>query len=416
MFSDTVEAMADDMATDTATGIKDLARAVDASAVMRLFPSRPDVLALGEPTHGEEDLLHLRNDLFRRLVEQEGYRIIALETDCTAGLIVDDHVTGGSRPLDDVMEHGFSHRWGASEANRALVRWMREYNESRPAGEHVRFAGIDGPLEITGAQSPRRSLAALHAYLAAHVDPALLPCTADTLDRLLGPDEQWTEPEAMTDPTRSVGRSAEAGELRLLTDDLTALLDTRTPHLVTAGPLDDWHRARLHARTATGLLRYHSSMADTTAARMLRLLATRDAMMADNLLALAERGPVLVHAHNSHLQRDLSTMSMWDHPHLEWWGAGALVSAGLGDRYGFLAGALGTLPHHGVDTPPADTLEGRLHTHPGDTCLVSARQLAHALGETTPTRRVSPYFGYAPLDPSHLPRMDGIVYLRESRQ
>lgn len=404
------------MATDQATDIEDLAHAVDAAAVMRLFPSRPHVLALGEPTHGEDDLLHLRNDLFRRLVEEEDYRTIALESDCTAGLIVDDYVTGGPHTLDDVMEHGFSHGWGASEANRALVRWMREHNNTSAASDRVRFAGIDGPLEMTGAQSPRRSLTALHSYLAAHVDPALLPCTADTLDRLLGPDEQWTEPEAMTDPTRSVGRSAEAGELRLLTDDLVALLDTRTPHLVTAGPRDDWYRARLHGRTATGLLRYHASMADTTAARMPRLLATRDAMMADNLLALAERGPVLVHAHNSHLQRDMSTMSMWDHPRLEWWSAGALASVRLGDRYGFLAGALGALPHHGVDTPPADTLEGHLHTHPGDTCLVSARQLAHALADTTPTHRVSPYFGYAPLDPSHLPRIDGIVYVKEARQ
>ncbi|WP_432058292.1 erythromycin esterase family protein [Streptomyces sp. bgisy022] len=403
------------MATDT----HDLAHAVDAAAVMALFPSRPQVLALGEPTHGVEDLLHLRNDLFRRLVEAEDYRTIALETDCTAGLVVDDYVTGvtgGTGALDHVMEHGFSHGWGASEANRALVRWMREHNENRPQRERLRFAGIDGPLEIDGAQSPRRCLMALHTYLAAHVEAALLPCTTDTLDRLIGPDERWTEPGALMDPARSVGRSAQAGELRLLADDLTAVLDTRMPHLVTAGPREDWHRARLHGRTATGLLRYHSWMADTSPARMPGLLATRDAMMADNLLALAERGPVLVHAHNSHLQRDLSTMSMWDHPHLEWWSAGALVSTRLGDRYGFLAGALGTLAHHGVGTPPPDTVEGHLHPNPAPTCLVSAPRLAETLHDTPPARRTSPYFGYAPLDPSQLPRIDGIVYLRDARQ
>ncbi|MFE4051058.1 erythromycin esterase family protein [Streptomyces sp. YIM B13518] len=396
-----------------ATDITDIAHAVEAAAVMELLPARPRVLALGEPTHGEGTLLDLRNDLFRQLVEQEGHRTIALESDCVKGLVVDAYVTSGTGTLDEVMEHGFSHGWGAFPGNRELVRWMRAYNEDRPAPERLRFAGFDGPLEITGAASPRHSLTALHDHLAAHVDADLLPCTAETLDRLLGPDEPWTDHAAMTDPSRSVGRSAEAGELRLLADDLVALLDTQAPHLITATSRDDRDRARLHGRTATGLLRYHSWMADASPARMTRLLATRDAMMAGNLLALADRGPVLVHAHNSHLQRDRSTMRMWGHPPLEWWSAGALVSARLGERYAFLATALGTLRHHGVDTPPPDTLEGLLHTLPEDRRVIDAPRLATALADTRPAPRVSPYFGYAPLDPAHLPRTDGVVYVRD---
>ncbi|MFI2374887.1 erythromycin esterase family protein [Streptomyces sp. NPDC018964] len=398
------------------TGNKDFARPVDAAAVMRLLPSRPRLLALGEPTHGEDALLGLRNELFRQLVEQEGYRTIVLESDCVRGLTVDAYVTTGAGTLDDVMERGFSHGWGASAANRALVRWMREYNEERPAPERIRFAGMDGPLEITGVASPRQSLTALHDHLAAHVDPDLLPCTADTLDRLLGTDERWTDEAAMTDPSRSVGRSAEAEELRLLADDLVALLDTQTPHLLTATSRDDWDRARLYGRTATGLLRYHHWTADPSPARMTRLLATRDAMMAGNLLALADRGPVLVHAHNSHLQRDKSSMSMWGHPRLEWWSAGALVSARLGERYAFLATALGTIRHHGVDTPPPDTLEGLLYALPEDRCVVDPARLSTALGDTGPALRASPWFGYAPFDPAHLPRTDGIVFLADVRQ
>ncbi|MFF9489107.1 erythromycin esterase family protein [Streptomyces sp. NPDC014676] len=398
------------------TGNKDFAHPVDAAAVMKLLPSRPRLLALGEPTHGEDALLGLRNELFRQLVEEEGYRTIVLESDCVRGLAVDAYVTTGTGTLDDVMERGFSHGWGASAANRALVRWMREHNEEHPASERLRFAGMDGPLEITGAASPRQSLTALHDYLAAHVDPHLLPCTADTLDRLLGTDEPWTREAAMTDPSRSVGRSAEAEELRLLADDLVALLDTQTPHLLTAASRDDWDRARLYGRTATGLLRYHFWTADPSPARMTRLLATRDGMMAGNLLALADRGPVLVHAHNSHLQRDKSSMSMWDHPRLEWWSAGALVSARLGEQYAFLATALGTIRHHGVDTPPPDTLEGLLYALPEDRCVVDPARLSAALGDTGPALRVSPWFGYAPFDPAHLPRTDGIVFLADVQQ
>ena len=150
---------------------------------MGLLPARPRLLALGEPTHGEDALLDLRNELFRQLVEQEGYRTIAIESDCLMGLVVDDYVTSGAGTLDDVMERGFSHGLGAFAANRELVRWMRAYNDGRPASERLRFAGFDGPLEITGAASPRQALTALHGYLAARVDADLLPCTAETLDR-----------------------------------------------------------------------------------------------------------------------------------------------------------------------------------------------------------------------------------------
>ncbi|MGW2631579.1 erythromycin esterase family protein [Streptomyces chattanoogensis] len=399
-----------------ATDIKDTTHAVEAAALMKLLRARPRLVALGEPTHGEDTLLELRNELFRQLVEQEGYRTIAIESDCMMGLVVDDYVTSGTGTLDEVMEHGFSHGWGTSAANRELVRWIRAYNDGRPASEQLRFAGFDGPLEITGAAGPRQALTALHDYLAARVDADLLPCTAQTLDRLLGTDDRWTDPAAMTDPSRSVGRSAEARELRLLADDLVALLDAQTPHLITATSRDDWDRARLYGRTATGLLRYHYWMADTSPSRMARLCALRDSMMAANLLALAERGPALVHAHNAHLQREKSTMRMWDQPLLEWWSAGALVNARLGEEYAFVATALGTIRHQGVDTPPPDTLEGLLYALPEDRCVIDAPRLATALGDTRPAPRVSPWFGYSPLDPAHLTDSDGLVFVKDVPQ
>ncbi|MGW2025539.1 erythromycin esterase family protein [Streptomyces decoyicus] len=403
-----------------ATDIKDTAHAVEAATVMRLLPARPRLLALGEPTHGEDALLDLRNELFRQLVEQEGYRTIAIESNCMMGLVVDDYVTSGTGTLDEVMEQGISHGWGASAANRELVRWMRDYNvradnDGRPPSERLRFAGFDGPLEITHAASPRQALTALHDYLAARVDTDLLPCSRETLDRLLGADDRWTTPSAMMDPSQSVGQSAEASRLRLLADDLVALLDAQTPHLLAATSRDDWDRARLYGRTATGVLRYHYWMADTSPARMARLCALRDVMMAHNLLAVAARGPALIHAHNSHLQREKSTMQMWQGP-VEWWSAGALVSAQLGKEYAFVATALGTIRHQGVDTPPPDTVEGLLHALPEDRCVIDAPLLATALGDTRPAPRVSPWFGYAPLDPAHLADRDGIVFVKDIPQ
>ena len=394
-------------------GITDAVHAVGPAAVMGLLPGRPRLLALGEPTHGEDVLLELRNDLFRELAGQEGYRTIAIESDCMMGLVVDHYLTSGTGILDDVMERGFSHGFGAFGGNRELVRWMRAHNDGRPVSQQLRFAGFDGPLEITGAASPRQALTALHAYLTTWVDAGLLACTAETLDRLLGADDRWANPAAMMDPSQSVGQTPDAEQLQLLAGDLVALLDAQTPHLIAASAREDWHRARLYGRTATGLLRYHFWMADTSPGRMARLLGLRDSMMAANLLALAERGPALVHAHNGHLQRDQSTMRMGDLP-LAWWGAGAIVSAHLGEGYAVLATALGTIRRHGVGPPPPDTVEGLLYALPQQRCLVDPRRLAAALAGATPAPRVSPWYGYSPLDPAHLASNDGIVFVKDA--
>ncbi|MDN5930811.1 MAG: erythromycin esterase family protein, partial [Pseudonocardia sp.] len=157
-------------------------------------PTPPRVLALGEPTHGEEAFPRLRNAALRHLVAHAGFRAVAIESDALAGLAVDDHVCGGPGDLDDVMATGFSHGWGASPANRELVTWLREHNRDRAPADRVRFHGIDTPTEMMYAHSPRAALLALHAHLATVLDQ--LPCTVADLERLTGDDARWTEPDA----------------------------------------------------------------------------------------------------------------------------------------------------------------------------------------------------------------------------
>ncbi len=110
-----------------------------------------------------------------------------------------------------------------------------------------------------------------------------------------------------------------------------------------------------------------------------------------------------------------STMRMDDLP-LEWWSAGAIVSARLGEGYAFLATALGTVRHQGVDAPPPDTVEGMPYALPQQRCLVDARRLAAALADATPATRVSPWYGYSPLNPAHLVGNDGTVFVKDTRR
>ncbi|MFF4197821.1 erythromycin esterase family protein [Nonomuraea sp. NPDC001831] len=381
--------------------IKEIAWPVDGAGVssfLGTLPARPLLLGLGEARHFVGELGELRNEIFRHLVENEGYRSFAIESDCLKGLLVDDYVTTGAGALDDVMDRGFSHGFGALPANRELVRWMRAHNEEHD--EKLRFFGIDGPLEYWAA-SPREALTGLYDLLDGPLPAAVV--TRETLDTLLGQDDRWSDEATAMDPAKSIGQSADAQRLRVIADDLAALLDTQSPQLGAR----DRERAHLYARTATGLLRYHHWMADASPARWTRLSALRDAMMAANLRAVAEHGPALVFSSNLHLQRDKTFMPFGDQ-RLEWWSAGAIAAAHLGDRYAYLASAFGTT---GDDAPPPDTVEGVLAGLPWDRSVIDARRLAQAVAD--PARRVSQDFAYFPLDPSHLGRIDGVVFLKE---
>ncbi|PNY80812.1 erythromycin esterase family protein [Deinococcus koreensis] len=324
------------------------------AAFLGTLPATPRLLALGEPTHGIEAFPAWRNRLFRTLVQEHGFRSIALESDVIAGLRVNAHVTEGHGTLDEALQTGFSHGFGALEANRALVRWIRDFNPGRAPEDQLRFYGFDPPLEWW-APSPRASLLALHAFLSAHLGS--LPVDAATLERLCGEEARWTNPAAVMDAAQSIGDSREARQLRRLADDLDTLLQTETPALAAQ---EGFWEAQLHARTAPGLLRYHALLASHVPGRMERAAALRDLMMADNLMAIAgreqERGPTLVFAHNTHLQRHRAAMKLGD-LNVKWWGAGAHVSLRLGHGYAFIASHLRTAPVTGFDEADPDTGE-----------------------------------------------------------
>ena len=392
--------------------------------------ARPRLLGLGEPMHGEGEFPLLRNRAFRHLVEREGYLSVAIESDCLAALTVDAYVAGGEGSLDAVMERGFSHGFGGSEANRELVVWMREHNRNRAPEDKLRFYGFDAPTEVTAAASPREALTALHGYLAAHLEADLLPCNLETIEGLVGDDGRWTDPATAMDPSRSVGVSREAGELRLLADDLGALLTSESPRLVAAASQEDWWRACLHGRTAAGLLRYHAAMADgsgSRAAQISRLMGRRDAMMYANLRDIAareaRRGPTLVFAHNRHLQKDRSEWLLpvgWgdlEGGTVSWWSAGAISSAQMCDRYAFLASALGSAPDQGLGVPNPDTLEGALYAVVEDRCIFNSKRLAETVRgrspKLTPRTDASTNHGYFALDPDRLDGADGIVFVKD---
>jgi erythromycin esterase-like protein len=376
--------------------------AIDLEMLLDSRPSAVEVLALGEPTHAEPAFPRMRNQIFGQLAAR-GFRSIAVESDRIAGLAVDAYVRGADGTLDDVLAVGFSHGLGELAANRELVEWMRGYNRSVSPGERLAFHGFDAPLEMTGTPSPGPYLRHLRDYLGAHPGVPALPAGAGILDELIGDDAQWSDPAALMDAAKSIGRSTRAQALRELADDLLATLYMHAPRLTAASTPRDWQRARLHGTTALGLLRYHAVAADRAPAaeRTSRLLGMRDAWMAQNLLDIRaeeqRRGPTLVFAHNRHLQRYPSTWRLAGMD-LEWSSAGAIVSTLLGDRYAPVVGSIGASSAMGLDTPASDTFEGVLGAVARQGLIFGAAGLAALVGAARVRTDVTVEQGYFPLD------------------
>src|SRR5438552_70566 len=103
------------------------------SAVDRLIASLGDaveLLGLGEAMHGWPEILLLRNRIFERLVTAHGYSAIAIENSFPRGRVANDYVLGcgEATSFDEIKGVAFSHGFGAADANRELIEWMRRYN------------------------------------------------------------------------------------------------------------------------------------------------------------------------------------------------------------------------------------------------------------------------------------------------
>ena len=392
------------------------------AAVDRMFGSlgeKVELLGLGEPLHGGEEILILRNRLFERLVEKHGYTAIAIESSFPRGHLVNEYVNGrGPDSYEALREAGYSHGFGRLETTRELVEWMRDYNADPSRSVKLRFYGFDSPTEMTTSDSPRRLLQFALDYLGS-LDPEAAQALRESIENLLGPDADWENPAAAFDPAKSIGLSPAAKELRIATEELISEFKVRRPGWVASSDRDRYLEALQHALVARQLLNYHAELARDSSDRIARLLGLRDAMMADNLAYMVNRergrGKVFAFAHNSHLQRGLARWQ-WGPNLMTWWPAGAHLKEMLGSVYAVIGTGVGESDKNGINPPEPGTLEARLTAAPGPVRFVPTHQ-GQAFSDASiltdlPTRTGSQKNPtYFPLTPQSLADFDGLLVL-----
>lgn len=380
-------------------------------------------VGMGQALEGSEEILVLRNRLFQRLVEAQSYSAIAVESSFTRGYLANEYVLGqGPDSYETVKETGFSHGFGHYQANRDLIEWMRQYNANPSHSTKIHFYGFDTPTEMMYSDSPRHVLSFVLDYLASVED---LQERRERIEGLLGQDADWETDEAAMNPSKSIGLSTAATELRIEAEELMMQLTLRRPELISKSGQSRYLEAMRYASIARELLTYHATVARDSADRFMQLLSIRDAAMANNLDYIVSqeqsRGKVLAFAHNSHLRHGQADWQLGPNLHT-WWPAGAHMNAMLGSRYAVIASGVGGSEANGIAQPEAGTLEARLTTAPGPIrflpthkgqCLPT--EVIAALSPRSGSAKNPSYFAFTPqsfTDFDGLLVLDSIAYRR----
>jgi len=119
---------------------------LDDPAFGRLFDRYADarVVLLGEASHGTSEFYRARAAITRRLIEEHGFTIVAVEADWPDAAAIDRHVR--HKPPAAEAEPAFRRfptwMWRNTDVD-AFVGWLREHNAAVPRERMVGFYGLD---------------------------------------------------------------------------------------------------------------------------------------------------------------------------------------------------------------------------------------------------------------------------------
>lgn len=282
------------------------------------------VAALGEPLHTSDGFYRVKARIIRRLVEKDGYRVVAFETPWRAAEATARFVAGGDVRIESALR-GLYGVW-RSDSVRDLLVWLRSYNEAHPK-DTVQFVGFD-------VQQPRDDLAVLREFLRRE--------RPERADVLLGGLSVCSAASAA--PATGRMRSAEAGPIRAdaLEECLKAISAVRVGAGL-AGAHGSYAGDRLRADLALlGLESWETSVfleGRNAPSSALDVLEPRDQAMAEVFLALRgadfPRSKAIIWAANYHIARGAAETVLLPsgaaQVHME--RMGTVLSARLGDAY-----------------------------------------------------------------------------------
>jgi erythromycin esterase len=258
-----------------------------------------EVVGVGEPSHGAHEAFLLRLELTKYLVEERGFTVLALEAGEAEARAVDTFIHGGDGDAKAVTEQlgGWIYR---TEEMKAVVEWLRAWNDRAPAARRVRVVGVD-------IQSVSGVVASLETDAATSRLEGVSAALA-SLKSALSVRSWWKDAQARkaVDAGVAATRAALKKEARGLTGDVARDLSLRLRRI-------EQHVAFMKSLVDSPTLRGADD--------------TRDRFMAENVVEAAGKGKgrkkVILWAHNAHV-------GLWSPYRVP---AGKGIRASLGKRY-----------------------------------------------------------------------------------
>lgn len=119
---------------------------IDDPAFARLFDRFADarIVLLGEASHGTSEFYRARAAITRRLIEEHGFTIVAVEADWPDAATIDRHVRHKPARADagPAFQRFPLWMWRNTDVA-AFTEWLREHNRGRTAERQAGFYGLD---------------------------------------------------------------------------------------------------------------------------------------------------------------------------------------------------------------------------------------------------------------------------------
>ena len=122
------------------------------------------IVSLGEPTHGNSEVFHMKLRLMEYLVTEKGFNLFALECPFGEAFDVNKYVLNGEGTPEEALAGIYYWTWDTKEFVE-MLKWMRTYNEDPTHTTKLKFYGFD-------MQDPERAARVMLEYLK-KVDPEL---------------------------------------------------------------------------------------------------------------------------------------------------------------------------------------------------------------------------------------------------
>jgi erythromycin esterase len=211
---------------EAGTGFQDLAAFGD-------MVGDADIVALGEPTHGNREVFQLKHRMLEYLVHEKGFNLFGIEAPFAESEDLNDYVLHGRGSAAEALASITMWAWDTEEVV-AMLDWMRQYNADPANQTKLKVFGFD-------IQNPERAVRLTLSYLD-KVDPSFARDIRQAMGSLTTP---FSDPDEIGWRPITPEEMDTASLIRVR--KLTQRLDEFKAKYIAKAGTSEWGRARQFA-------------------------------------------------------------------------------------------------------------------------------------------------------------------------